>query len=157
MKKYKARVNNYYLSSDEEAQVVGNYLDSHFPDGKIDPNAVVTLASEKDSVLHQYFEWNDYKAAHAYRLEQARKIIRALVVDVNGVELPAYHNVYVKQDDSRSYLDLDQCRNVPTLWSQVLESALNEAKSWAKRYKSYSELEPIRQAITIVEKEVKHG
>ena len=44
--------------------------------GRITPRSVLDAARPKDSPLHHYFEWNDGRAAAAYRMEQARYIIR---------------------------------------------------------------------------------
>ena len=44
--------------------------------GRLTPRAVIDAARPKGSPLHRYFEWNDGRAAAAYRLDQARFIIR---------------------------------------------------------------------------------
>lgn len=46
------------------------------------PATVVGAASDPASVLHRYFEWDDTAAAAAYRLTQARTLIRAIQVQV---------------------------------------------------------------------------
>lgn len=47
--------------------------------GRLLPEAVVERARSQNSALHRYFEWNNDAAAHAYRLQQARQVIRAVV------------------------------------------------------------------------------
>ena len=47
-------------------------------DGRVLPDDVVAAAREKGSPLHKYFEWDDAKAGHAFRLEQARQLIRSV-------------------------------------------------------------------------------
>lgn len=154
-KSYKARRGDYLIRSDDEAQEVGKYLEKQFPSGSITAEAVLQVAKKRDSLLHKYFEWDDKKAANQYRLKQARGLIRAIViVQDNGQEIPAYHNVRLEADNSYSYMGLDQCLNTPQLWNQVLQTAVNEATYWAERYKSYKELEPIRSAILAVSKEI---
>lgn len=44
-------------------------------DGKLLPEAVVEAASDSINPLHHRFEWNEGKAAHAYRVFQARQLI----------------------------------------------------------------------------------
>jgi hypothetical protein len=47
--------------------------------GGITPQAVVDSARPDDAPLHPAFEWDDYSAAEAYRRQQAKGIIRAIV------------------------------------------------------------------------------
>jgi hypothetical protein len=47
--------------------------------GGLRPSEVVAEAKSKESPIHSEFEWNDGKAAHAYRLNQARTLIRVIV------------------------------------------------------------------------------
>ena len=49
------------------------------PDGALRPEAVVDYARNPKCELHKHFEWDDSEAAHAYRLTQARQIIRVQV------------------------------------------------------------------------------
>lgn len=90
-------------------------------DGLLKPEAVVRAARNKESPLHRLFEWDDKKAAHAWRLEQARELIRSVRVDVeveektittvaylHDPELPAGVQGYVnimslKSDEERAH------------------------------------------------------
>ena len=47
--------------------------------GLLRPDDVVERARSPNSALHKYFEWDDTDAAAAYRLHQARQVIRAVV------------------------------------------------------------------------------
>lgn len=144
-KKYLARTGNYYIRTNEEAQEVGEFIEQAFPTGVLNAEDLVRVAENPATPVHRYFEWDDAKAANAYRVSQARHILRAIVTRVNDHEIPSFHSVLI--DDERSYASLDQCVNAPSLWNQVLQKALDEAEIWAERYKSYQELAPIREAI----------
>jgi len=50
--------------------------------GRLDPNTVVRAARPRNHPLHEYFEWDDSKAAHSHRLAQARALIREVQVVV---------------------------------------------------------------------------
>ncbi len=50
--------------------------------GCITPQEVVASASNPESVLHDYFEWNDGEAAQHFRIIQARELIRSVKVVV---------------------------------------------------------------------------
>lgn len=61
--------------------------------GTLTPEAVVADATSPTSVLHSCFEWDDTKAAHQHRLDQARGLIRirmTTVVDEVEVRAPSY-------------------------------------------------------------------
>lgn len=50
--------------------------------GQISPAAVLDAARSEDSVLHQFFEWDESKAAEAFRLVQASALIREVKLEV---------------------------------------------------------------------------
>jgi hypothetical protein len=52
--------------------------------GRVTPSMVVEAAKPKTAPLHCYFEWNDKKAGHKFRLHQARRLIRVARVTVDG-------------------------------------------------------------------------
>src|ERR1700680_1931431 len=57
--------------------------------GHLTPKAVVSEARNNRSVLHRHFEWDDAVAAEAFRLDQARTLIRSIrVVDNENDETP---------------------------------------------------------------------
>lgn len=53
-------------------------------DKELKPSAVVEAAKVKGSPLHGCFEWDNGKAAHEFRLQQARKLIRVTVTLIDG-------------------------------------------------------------------------
>src|SRR4051812_8867384 len=50
--------------------------------GVVTAERVLEAAKDPTSVLHDEFEWNDDKAAHQHRLDQARTIIKAVKVQI---------------------------------------------------------------------------
>ena len=46
--------------------------------GKLTAELLVIEAADPDSVLHKSFEWDNDKAAHQHRLDQARTLIRSV-------------------------------------------------------------------------------
>lgn len=50
--------------------------------GQLSPEAVVESAADPASPLHPYFLWDDKAAGHAYRIEQARQLIRSVRVEI---------------------------------------------------------------------------
>ena len=71
------------------ADVVGGVVEQlEEKNGQVTKEDFLEVSRPEDSVTHALFEWDDSKAAEAYRLDQSRKIINSLrVVHVdNGGE-----------------------------------------------------------------------
>lgn len=141
------------LRTDEEAQRVGEYLDKRFRDGPIDPAAVVALAQPARSPLHRFFDWDDAAAAHAYRLDQARGILRSIAVvrltESGEQRTRAFHNVALRGQGrvERAYLHERVVWSSPELADQIVVRAERELLGWQARYGQYQEL---RDAVAIV-------
>lgn len=103
----------------------------------ITPENIVAAAKLRTSPLNKYFEWDDKKAAHKFRLQQARMLVLSIGHDDNGFFTRDYESVVI--DDSRCYLPVDQIRSDQSLITQVLESALKEAVYWKTKHQKYSD------------------
>lgn len=55
--------------------------------GSLNPEAVVEAARDPGSPLHDQFEWDNAKAAHAYRLETAKALIRDFQVEITHYDV----------------------------------------------------------------------
>ncbi|WP_157266465.1 hypothetical protein [Azohydromonas aeria] len=51
-------------------------------DGLLRPEDVVKQAADKAHPLHEHFQWDNTTAAHQWRLEQARRLIRSVRIEV---------------------------------------------------------------------------
>lgn len=63
-------------------KVVSELNDIQKRDGEITPEIIVKEARKTHSELHNYFEWNNTKAADQYRLQQAAELLRRIEVKV---------------------------------------------------------------------------
>ena len=70
--------------------------------GALTAELVVDEARSEDAPLHPVFEWRDEVAAEQHRMQQAYRLIRALVVvdEVKHTERPAY--VLVTSEETRT-------------------------------------------------------
>jgi hypothetical protein len=160
MKKFKSRPGRF---TDNDAEIIGNFLLETFPDGDYTAKQVLDVARNEDSPIHQYFEWDDSKAAEQYRLRQARKLITCVVVvdDLNR-EMP--QSVTVAADVSgyghRTYMNTEKARSIPDIWETVLHEAVQGLLSWKRRYdkfKQLSELKGVINEINLLEQELENG
>src|SRR5476651_2627558 len=91
-----------------EAQAAGEELERlrAARNGNLIAAHVVEAAKRKTSVLHGVFEWDDKKAAHMHRLDQASGLIRHMVVVSIGAKgEPVTTRAFVNVDhgDARGY------------------------------------------------------
>lgn len=64
--------------------------------GRLDPERVVEAARNPKSALHACFEWDDSAAAHAWRIAQARALIRSAEVTITVRERQITSVEYVR-------------------------------------------------------------
>ena len=69
-------------------------------DGRITPEMTVDDAADVDSPLHPLFEWDDKKAGHAHRLDQARYLLRSVRVEVRRADRKIIVPYYVRDPDA---------------------------------------------------------
>lgn len=81
--------------------------------GKITPENVLKIAEDESSVIHDLFDWEDSRAAHNWRLSQARNIINNIEVKVvsnNGpLTIPAFE---ISRDNGNSQYKLVETMTV---------------------------------------------
>jgi hypothetical protein len=69
--------------------------------GELTPNAVVDAARDIESPMHSWFQWDDAEAAHSYRLDQARALIRRVTVVVTN-EIHSIVPIFVRNPENDS-------------------------------------------------------
>lgn len=108
----------------------------------ITPARVVAAAQAKNSPLHCCFEWNDKKAGLAYRLDQARALIRSVEVTVLIEERPVDVCYFVrdqqKERKEQGYITLDQLRQDPAQAKKHLEAELAAVLACLRRAEGYA-------------------
>ena len=140
--------------NDEKAQVYGEFLWQIREENgdTLSPHTVVEKAKPRTSPIHDFFEWNNGVAAEKYRIWQARNLIGRIeiVVESDGEkdQIRAFHNITVKETEDgreRGYVTITDIKQNQEYLEIVLENALNEIKSWQKRYSQYKRLRPFKQ------------
>jgi hypothetical protein len=107
--------------------------------GRLTPPAVVEAARSNRHPLHQYFEWDNDVAAEAYRLDQARTLIRSVaVVDDNEDSKPAYLSISDKA--GTSYRAVEEVLDSAELQSAVLAAAERDLIAFEKRYRQLQDI-----------------
>lgn len=121
----------------EIGEALAAIADEH--EGRLTPGDVVEAARNKRSPLNPFFEWDDAAAAEAYRLDQARGLIRVVRVDVDTDE-PKRAYISVGDADGVSYRSLGDVQASTQLQLIVLKQAERDLSAWRKRYRELSDL-----------------
>lgn len=141
----------------KRAQKIGEHLGKigSRMGGALTAEVVLEDAAKKGSFLHDLFEWNDSAAAHRYRMDQARHLIRSVEV--------VYCDVPEQRGPIRAFVTIEKCEGVapseylklcdilsnPEHKAALLAQAKREAKQWAAKYRQFTELAAI---IAVIDK-----
>lgn len=119
--------------------------------GILKPEIVVEEAKSEDSPLHSRFTWDDSEAAHQYRLEQARRLIRVTVQFIPNVSNePERIWVSLKQDQNNEgggYRTLVSVLSDVELRKQLLKEAMEDMDRFEEKYSHLNELSEIFKAM----------
>lgn len=112
--------------------------------GVLTPDAVVADARKKDSPLHAHFEWDTKKAAAAYWLQQARELIRSVVVTVrtetHNVTAVAYVRDPRQSHESQGYVSVTSVRSDADLAREVLVEEFGRVASMLRRARQVAQV-----------------
>lgn len=119
--------------------------------GLLLPSAVVQSAEAEDSPLHGWFQWDDDKAAHGYRLWQARELIRVSVTIVERpvgkpIEVRAFVSLRSDRTTGGYRRTVDVIRDAEQ-FDEMLADALAELKQLRAKYSSLKQLAPVFSAL----------
>lgn len=122
----------------------------HDRDGGLEPAVVLDEARDEGSILHGLFEWDDAKAGHQFRLDQARGIIRVAVVvisEVSNAPVREYININDEQR-GRAYRETQSVLTDKRLYELAKRDALLQLSRLGQRYRHIQELSPIWNEVT---------
>lgn len=140
--------------------------------GLLTPNSVVLEARKKDSVLHDLFEWDEKKAAHAWRIDQARELIRSVKVVIKTERTTITTVAYIRnpdcESDEQGYVDTvslvgDEERSRTALISEFTRagSSLRRARELAEVFNMKEEVDVVVESVDVlmtkVEARVEHS
>lgn len=126
----------FHNHKDADPEVIGNELERIRSEnnGRLMPPTVVEQARNRRSPLHRYFEWNDKTAAEAYRLDQARTLIRIVQIEDSESDKPPRRAFVSVNDDGKAYRGLNEVLSSQSLQLAVLVSAEKELRAFESRY-----------------------
>lgn len=130
--------------------------------GILKADAVVEFARDPETALHSRFCWDDTEAAHQYRLEQARKIIRVTVTILPKANKEYRAFVSLMEDRKETgggYRATVDVLSDADKRARLIAQALAELNRIREQYQHLTELAPVFDAIevaTVKMKKAKH-
>lgn len=127
--------------------------------GRLTPDNVVDAAQDEASPLHQCFEWNDDAAAHMFRVEQARHLIRSVRVDVttsrHTVRVPAFVHDPECERGEQGYVSIRQLSSDEDKSREVVIAEFSRAASALRRARSVAMALGIEDQIDDISEQMK--
>lgn len=115
-------------------------------DGKLHPEDVIDRARHSTSALHEFFTWDDRRAAHRWRMEEARHLIRSYSIVVQQqptVTARAFVSLKSARPHGGGYLPIQRILSDRDLYKEMLNDALEEIRAVERRYGHLRELQPV--------------
>lgn len=129
----------------QDANLVGKELEVLANENNLTPEAVLDIARDESSSLHNLFEWNDEIAAEKYRLSQARQIIQQIVVVNNHPNAEAREiRAFVTESKNNGHYQLiTTVIEDPITYEVLLRRAKLELQVFKDKYQSIIEFKEL--------------
>jgi hypothetical protein len=108
--------------------------------GRLIPESVEEAARPKNHPLHPFFEWDDSIAARAYRVDQARHLIRLVRVEDDTAEEHPHAFISLNDGGGICYRSLGDVQRSANLQLAVMKAARRDLEAFQRRYRSLSEV-----------------
>ena len=146
-----------------DANKVGGELEAIYEEhGMLTPPLIVEDARNDERETHKLIEWNETTAAEKYRLEQARHIMRNIIVvksepvqeekqEPKIIKFRAFENVDV--EEGRFFMPMQVAVSRDDTRSYMLKQAMMALNSFRQKYGMIKELAAIIDAIDALEQQ----
>lgn len=128
-------------------------------EGRLTPEGVVKAAARADSPLHSHFEWDDSKAGHAYRLQQARQLIRSVQVEITTEERVISTVHYVRdpraaEEDEQGYVSVNRLKTEPEHARALIQSEFARASACLHRATDLAAVLGMKREVAAISRKV---
>lgn len=105
---------------------------------------VLDLARNPETELHRCIDWDDTIAAEKWRMEQARLVVRSLVVVVQKHETePIKLRIFEHDHEEKVYRETRLTFRNEDRYAQLKKQAMQEMNQFIKRYRTIVELSEV--------------
>lgn len=116
------------------------------PDGLLRDADVVEAAKDPEDVLHLEFPWDDAQAAHAHRLQIARRLIRSVKYEevVTRTEFKTPNYVRVTLPQATGYMPITRVRSDREIALSVIREEVKRARAALERARNIADAVGLR-------------
>lgn len=111
------------------------------------PAQIVDMARDNGTELHKCFEWDDAIAAEKHRLDQARQVVRHLVIRETVKENKPPIRFFFRPEGGAGYQPTQVIVRNQDSYQALLKSAMRDLDALRIKYHSLTELEQVFDAI----------
>lgn len=114
--------------------------------GSATAEQVVQFSAKPDAPLHESFEWDDSKAGHQYRLQQARRYISLIVIEApkttpEAVTLSMRKYVAIQEEEGlKRYRPILEVALEPDKMAQIIEECRAHLMSVQQKFAGFLEV-----------------
>jgi hypothetical protein len=119
--------------------------------GILQAETVVEAAADLESPLHGSFQWDDTEAARQWRIEQARRLIRSVLIMVPNYKKPVPVYISLKFDRMQpkgGYRTIIDVMSNKDQREMLIAEAMADLQTWQAKYAMLEELRPVFETIS---------
>jgi hypothetical protein len=139
------------MISKEKADAIRALADEN---GYIEPRDVVAAARDPGSPLHDEFPWDTQTAAEAYWIDQARRLIRLVKIEITIDEKVIRSVAYVVDPDrpprSRRYVDLTVAATHQAMSQEILFAEMERVTAAIRRAQEVATVLGLRPQLDVL-------
>ena len=125
-------------------------------DGVVTPASLLESASSRRSPIHGCFEWDDTVAAGRFRVEQARRMLKDLIIVSSNGEAREYRAyVHVSTKSVKGFQAIVQALGDPESREYILARAMEDLAAFERKYRSLKELAGLLHSMRAVRKKLR--
>lgn len=111
--------------------------------GVVTAEKVVERAENENNLLHDYFEWNNDKAGHLWRLQQARVLIASVEVTYINEEKkePVTVRAFVNTKKDQGYQRIEKVVSDVDRYQMLLDKAYDDLRVVRDKYTDLQEIQ----------------
>lgn len=129
-------------------------------DGRLQPKPVVDAARDPEHPLHSKFDWNDETAGEAHRLEQARRLIRSVRIEVRHsnrtISAPLFVRDPARAPTVQGYVSIPRLLSDEERARAVVIAEFQRAAACLQRAKAVAAALNLTDTITEIETTLTH-
>lgn len=111
------------------------------------PAQILSKARDDTTELHKCFEWDDTIAAEKYRIEQARQVVRHLVIRETIHDGKPPIRFMFRTKDVNGYQPTQIIYRDPDKYQSLLENVIRDLVAIRNKHSNLSELEQVFESI----------